>query len=105
MARMNTTGLSRATVYNTLEALCKAGLAKQLPTTNGCSRYDADISEHLHLRVRGTDEICDVPVTLGNQLIEKLPRETIQEIERQMGVKIDGVSIQLHGRRLDPAHA
>jgi Fe2+ or Zn2+ uptake regulation protein len=100
MARSDTSGLSRATVYNTLEALCKAGLAKQLPTTNGCCRYDADISEHLHLRDRQTDEIHDVPVDLGRQLIEQLPRETLAAIESHMGIKIDGISIQLHGRKV-----
>jgi Fe2+ or Zn2+ uptake regulation protein len=98
MVQPHTTGLSRATVYNTLEALCQAGLARQLPTPNGCCRYDADITEHLHLRLNESDEIRDVPAELGARLIEKLPKAVLQEIEQCMGVKIDGVTIQLHAR-------
>lgn len=86
--------LSRATVYNTLEAFCRAGLARRLPTSNGC-RFDADTTEHLHLRFRDTAEIRDVPDELGRRLLENLPRQAIEDIERSMGVSIDGVSIQL----------
>lgn len=93
-----TSRLSRATVYNTLEALCSAGLARRLPTTHGCSRYDADIMEHLHFRCRETSEIRDVPPELGQRLLKKLPREVLTEIERCMGVCIEGVNIQLLGR-------
>ncbi len=90
-----TPGLSRATVYNTLEALCRAGLVRRLPTTNGCCRFDADTSEHLHLRFRDTQEIRDVPVHLGDRLVAAMPQNVLNEIERAMGVRIDGVNIQL----------
>jgi Fe2+ or Zn2+ uptake regulation protein len=97
MVQPHTSGLSRATVYNTLEALCKAGLARQLPTTNGCCRYDADTTDHLHLRVCDTAEIRDVPEDLGALLIESLPKDVLAEIERRMGVTIQGVNVQLLG--------
>ena len=87
-------GMSRATVYNTLEALVGAGLARRMPAANGCCRYDADTSEHLHVRLRNTGEICDVPHELGERLIDTLPRALLSEIERRMNIRIDGVSIQ-----------
>lgn len=97
MVRPRTSGLSRATVYNTLEALCKAGLATRLPTPNGCCRYDADMSHHLHVRLTDSAEIRDVPADLGARLIENLPKDVLQEIERRMGLKLQGVSVQLLG--------
>jgi Fur family transcriptional regulator, peroxide stress response regulator len=97
MTRDCTTGLSRATVYNTLEALCRAGLARQMAGTNGCSRYDANTQEHLHIRL-DNDEIRDVPHDLGVRLMENLPQDVLDDIERRLGVQIDGVSVQLIGR-------
>jgi Fur family peroxide stress response transcriptional regulator len=90
--------LSRATVYNTLEALCRAGLVRKLPTTNGCWRFDADTSEHPHVKFRNSQEIRDVPSDLGHRLVSSLPRHLVNEIEHAMGVKIDGVNIQLLAR-------
>ncbi|TVQ55354.1 MAG: transcriptional repressor [Phycisphaerales bacterium] len=90
--------LSLATVYNTLEVLCRAGLVQKMPTTNGCCRYDADVREHLHVRMTGTDEIQDVPDELGQRLLQHQPAEVLQSIERALGVKIEGVNIQLIAR-------
>jgi Fe2+ or Zn2+ uptake regulation protein len=87
-------GMSRATVYNTLETLCCAGLVRRLPTASGCCRFDGDISDHLHMRL-GDSEIVDVPPHLGQRLIAGMPREAIDAIEREMGVKVADVNIQL----------
>ena len=94
-----TTGLSRATVYNTLETLCDAGLARKLPSNHGCCRYDADVSEHLHVSFREDGSIRDVPVELGVKLTRELPHHVIAEIEDRMGVKIEGINIQLVAHR------
>ncbi|MHC5025066.1 MAG: Fur family transcriptional regulator, partial [Planctomycetota bacterium] len=51
--------LSLATVYNTLEALCGAGLARKIATVDGTSRYDGDTSDHVHVRMRDAAEIAD----------------------------------------------
>ena len=91
--------ISLATVYNTLEALCNAGLAQKLPTTNGCCRYDGDTSDHLHLRLRDTAEVCDVPAELGERLQAAIPDEVLAEVEDELGVSIERVRIQLIGRR------
>lgn len=93
--------MSRATVYNTLEMLCKAGLVRRLATANGCSRFDADVSDHLHVRF-GDSHIADVPAELGERLVASIPGEVMHAIERAMGVKIDSLSIQLLARDGDP---
>lgn len=97
MARTKRDPMSRATVYNTLEALCRAGLARRMPTVSGCCRYDADTSDHLHFRCRATARIHDVPPELGRQLLEGMPKGVLAQIEKSMGVKIEAVSVQLLG--------
>jgi len=96
--------LSRATVYNTLETLCAVGLARKLPSS-GCCRYDADTTEHMHLCFREDGSIQDVPGDLGLRLAGQLPRATIAEIEQRLGVRIDGVNVQLMARRRSPDRA
>lgn len=90
--------VSLATVYNTLEALCKVGLARKLPTNNGCCRYDADTSEHLHVCFRESGRIVDVPAELGDKLIDEVRRSVLTEVEHEMGVRIDGLHINLVAR-------
>jgi Fe2+ or Zn2+ uptake regulation protein len=90
--------LSLATVYNTLEALCRAGLARKLPTHNGTCRYDADTSQHLHIWFRDSDQIHDVPTELGQRMIAHV-RRAVAEIEAKLGVEIDGLNIELLARR------
>jgi Fe2+ or Zn2+ uptake regulation protein len=92
--------LSLATVYNTLEVLCRVGLARKLPTNNGCCRYDADTREHLHVIYRDDGLIEDVPDELGRRLIRQLPRAVIAEIERDLKVVVDGLNVQLLARRM-----
>ena len=87
--------LSLATVYNTLDALCDAGLAKKLPTPRGTCRYDAEMSEHIHIRYPETGEIRDVPLPLSSKLLQRLPQAVLSEIEDEMGVKIDAINMQL----------
>lgn len=92
-------GLSLATVYNTLEVLVRAGLCRRLPTTDGCCRFDADTSEHLHLRDRVSGQILDGPHDLGDALVRRLPSAVLREIEQRYGVRICGVSVQLQVER------
>lgn len=99
MVKPGMESLSLATVYNTLDTLCEAGLAQKLPTPNGTCRYDANTSEHLHIRIKDTGEIRDVPEELGCRLMEQLSKTVLNEIEREMDITIDGVSIQLIGRK------
>jgi len=101
-------GLSLATVYNTLEALCAATMCRKLPptTSEGGARYDADLHEHLHL---ATDDgrVLDVPDDLGAKLIESIPQSLLDSIENRMGVRVTAVRISLcaEGAARSPAKA
>ncbi|MEX0653762.1 MAG: transcriptional repressor [Phycisphaeraceae bacterium] len=92
-------GMSLATVYNTLEAFCRAGLVQKLPGAglNGSARYDAARDDHLHLRCRHSGAVADVPDTVGQRVLENLPRDLLDEIERSLGFKINQVQIELVG--------
>lgn len=100
--------VSLATVYNTLEALERVGLVRRISTENGCCRFDADVTPHLHVRVRETGEILDVPEDLGSRLAACLPVEVLERIASELGVEIDEVELRLHASRAtapDPAPA
>jgi Fur family peroxide stress response transcriptional regulator len=95
LVKPNTEKLSLATVYNTLETLCEAGLVRRIPTSHGCCRYDGDISAHPHMRDQDTGEIIDVPHDLSHQLMHSLSDDVLRRIERETGVQVQGVSIQI----------
>ena len=85
-------GLIRAEV-------CQAGLVRKLPTTNGCCRYDAETTPHLHVRCVETGEIADVPEQLSDELIHGLPQDVLRRIEQEMNIKIDRVHMQIMARK------
>ena len=105
LVRPQMESLSLATIYNTLDALCEAGLARKMPTANGSFRYDADTSAHTHVCFADSAEIADVPASLGRTLHEHLPAELLQRIEREMGISIDSVNIEILARRNGAAPA
>jgi len=90
-------GISLATVYNTLEALVKAGLAQKLAGGGTSARYDATVDDHLHLRDRATGSLVDVPTNLGKRLLDNLPAHILHEIESELGFSINRVRIELVG--------
>ena len=96
----NIAGLSLATVYNTLEAFCQAGLCQKLPGKGGSVRYDAMVHNHLHTRCEKSGAVHDVPDTLGQKILDSLPPNVLRAIERQLGFKINRVSIELVGEHL-----
>jgi Fur family transcriptional regulator, peroxide stress response regulator len=89
-------GLSLATVYNALEAFTACGLVRRLPcpTGSGACRFDADTSDHAHVATMD-GQLLDVPPDLSAQLLANLPREVLAELERRMGVRVQGVSVQV----------
>jgi Fe2+ or Zn2+ uptake regulation protein len=91
--------LSLATVYNTLDALCDAGLAHRLPSATGPCRFDADTSSHAHL-LSGDGSVTDLPEDLSRRLLEALPREALDEVSRRMGVRVDRVNLQVVATRV-----
>ena len=96
-AQPHTPGLSLATVYNTLEAFCRAGLAQRLPNPGGPSRYDAAMHNHLHVRDLQSGQVVDAPEDLSEQMLEHLPQELVSDIESRLGFRLKQVEIQLVG--------
>jgi Fur family peroxide stress response transcriptional regulator len=54
--------ISRATVYNTLDALTKAGMVFRLNVDPTVARYDADLGPHAHFRCRICRKVYDIEV-------------------------------------------
>jgi Fur family peroxide stress response transcriptional regulator len=57
--------ISRATVYNTLDALTKAGMILRLNVDPAAGRYDADLEPHSHFRCRVCQKVYDIEVKSG----------------------------------------
>ena len=53
--------LSRASVYNVLHSLARAGLVAGMSVTDGAARYDAHVAPHHHLVCRSCGRVEDVP--------------------------------------------
>ena len=53
--------LSRASVYNVLHSLSRAGLVAGMSVTDGAARYDAHVAPHHHLVCRSCGRVEDVP--------------------------------------------
>ncbi|HYE61380.1 MAG TPA: transcriptional repressor [Phycisphaerales bacterium] len=87
-------GLSLATVYNTLEALTECGLARKLPGSGGCCRFDAVVSPHVHVTTRD-GRLMDVPQDLSQRLMAGLSPELLRELEQRMGVAIEHLNVQV----------
>lgn len=107
--RASEPGLSLATVYNTLEALTEVGLARRMPCPSGSGvcRYDADISDHVHVAMHD-GRLVDLPHDLSSRLIETIPDDLLDELERRMGVRVGSLNIQVlaearSGARRHPA--
>ncbi len=86
-------GASLATVYNTLEVLCQAGLCRRINTPCG-SRYDADVKEHLHIQL-SDGRVLDAPEGLGQEILAAVPADAIRQLESRLGVDVRYLSIQL----------
>lgn len=87
-------GLSRATVYNTLETLVEAGMARRMVISDGPARYDADVSEHVHLTTPD-GRVMDVPEDLSDRILDRLPEDLVEELERRTGMRIERIGLQL----------
>ncbi|HEY9869852.1 MAG TPA: transcriptional repressor [Candidatus Obscuribacterales bacterium] len=85
--------LSRATVYNTLNALVQAGVVKEVSTEPGRTRYDANLDRHHHFVDVNTGEIIDIPW----QEVPQLPKNLNPRF------KVHGYQIIFFGE-LDKGH-
>lgn len=90
-------GISLATVYNTLEAFTRAGLARRYAPCsldhNGAYRYDADTTHHAHV-MTATGQVRDLPDDLSREVLGAIPRHVLDRIEREMGVKVSRISVE-----------
>ncbi len=93
MVHERSPGTSLATVYNTLDALCSAGLARRIPTAGGVARYDADVSDHLHA-VTSDGRVMDVPSDLCGEILQALPDRIRQRLETRLGTPVRHLSVQ-----------
>jgi hypothetical protein len=64
------------------------------PSGSGVCRYDADISDHVHVAMRD-GRLVDLPQDLSSRLIEHIPDELLDELERRMGVRVGSLNIQV----------
>lgn len=96
-------GLSLATVYNALEAFSEVGLVRRLPCHlgSGACRFDADTTDHVHV-ARSDGRIEDVPHELSSRLLSSIPSEVLADMERRMGIRIEGLSVQLNAKPDQP---
>lgn len=68
--------MSLATVYKTVDILAKLGLIKVLNTGEDSFRYDADVSDHAHLRCLDCKSVCDVYDLSTDEITEEAERKT-----------------------------
>ena len=97
-------GISLATIYNTLETFTEKGLCRRFASANqGASapcRYDADLSPHLHV-VDPDGTLHDIPDDLSRDILDRLPPDLIEQIERRMGVRIGRVNLDFIAQPAD----
>ena len=79
---------SRATVYNTLNALRDAGLVHEVYLDDAVARFDANIDQHHHFVCRVCDKLEDVPF----EVVGELPASRIGR-----GYKVENYEIVLRG--------
>lgn len=99
--RESDSGISLATIYNTLELLVDHGLARRIANRcpgSGASRYEADQTPHLHL-VLNDGTVLDAPAHLTKQLTDAIPDGLMQQLAQHAGVKSLKIEI------IEDAHA
>ena len=81
--------MSLATVYKTLDILCTVGLAQELNVGEDAFRYDANTSNHPHVRCTVCGRVDDVPVFNDVGLLRQAAASTGYDIEDRQ-IYLDG---------------
>lgn len=81
--------LSRATIYNTLNALVQAGALKEVYLESGPARYDANIDDHHHFIDTKTGQVFDI----GADKVKTLAPEL------GSGFKVHHYSVTFYGEK------
>lgn len=82
-------GLSRPTVYATLDLLERLGLVRRVTGARGATLYDAGAAAHEHLVCRSCGAVVDVP---GSADLRALRRAA-----EAAGMHVDGAEVVLQG--------
>jgi Fe2+ or Zn2+ uptake regulation protein len=90
--------VSLATVYKSLDALVRCGLAQKLTYGDGSARFDANVQDHPHMRDLRTGQVFDVPVNLADSFGLDLTAEAVDQLEAETGFRVDGLRIELLGQ-------
>jgi Fur family peroxide stress response transcriptional regulator len=72
--------MSRATVYNTLDALTKAGGILRVTVDPAVARYDADVEPHVHFRCRICGTVYDIAVDREADLADHVEGHHIESV-------------------------
>src|SRR5437588_8535366 len=79
---------SRATVYNTLIALCDAGLVHAIYMDEAVARYDANVEPHHHFVCRVCGQLEDVPLSAVGRL---------SRCDLQAGYRVENYEVVMRG--------
>lgn len=79
---------SRATVYNTLNALRDAGLIHEIYIDDAVARYDANIAPHHHFICRRCGKLEDIPLAV----ISEVSHHSLQS-----GYSVEGYAVIMRG--------
>lgn len=98
--KADSTDLSLATIYNTLELFTRRGLCRRISSSpapearaNNGVRYDADVTEHAHV-VTSSGKVMDLPDDLGRDLLRRLPPDLLEEVHKRTGIRVGRVAIE-----------
>ena len=90
LVRENLPHIGLATVYRSLELLADAGLARRIASSGREMRFDADLTDHQHMRCRECGRVFDLPISLVNALDRLCPNAEELGI---VDVKIEFVTV------------
>ena len=88
--RMDTDGISLATVYKSLETLVGCGLAVKLTYSDGSARYDGRTDPHHHIRCLACGKVADIPGAMDPAEVRELSRKAT-------GFSVTGYRLELSG--------
>ncbi len=80
--------ISRATVYNTVKALTKAGAIREVMAEQGRARFDPNVSQHHHFKCVKCGKVEDMPYGI-------LTAEQVKG--RVSGHRVKGVHVLIEG--------
>lgn len=94
--RQTEPGLSLATVYNTLDAFEQCGLVRKLPAADGKGpcRFDADLSDHIHVLLPD-GRVIDLDADLAKPILDAVGSQMHSRLESRLGMPIDRLSMHL----------